>query len=81
MVEVIINYDRCVRCLECVDVCPTEVIVAEDNKPVVKNADKCIACLSCSYVCRADAISHKDIHIEKPLVVNPKIEEKIKKFF
>ena len=81
MVEVIIDYDRCVRCLECVDVCPTEVIVAENNRPVVKNAERCIGCLSCSYVCRADAILHKGIYIEKQLVVNPKIEEKIRKFF
>ena len=81
MVEVIIDYDRCVRCLECVDVCPTDAIVAEDGKPVVKNSNRCIACLSCSYVCRADAITHKDIHIEKKFVVNVKVEEKIKKFF
>ncbi len=80
MVEVIIDENKCVRCGECSDVCPTGVIVMEGRKPVVKNANKCIACLSCSYVCRSDAIIHKDIYIEKKLVYNPKIEEKIKKF-
>lgn len=68
------------KCLECVDVCPTGVIVNRDNKPFVENPEKCIGCLSCSYVCRADAITHKGIYIEEKLVYNPKLEEKVKKF-
>jgi len=80
MVEVYIDESKCVRCLECTVICPTEVIIEEDRKPVVKDASRCIACLSCSYICRSDAIVHKDIYIEKKLVYDPKIEEKIKKF-
>jgi NAD-dependent dihydropyrimidine dehydrogenase PreA subunit len=80
MVEVIIDEDKCVKCRECVVVCPTEVIVEEDNKPVVKDANRCIGCLSCSYICRSDAITHKDIYLEKKLVYDPVIEEKILKF-
>lgn len=80
MIEITINEDRCVRCLECVDVCPTEVIVERDGKPFVEKPEKCIGCLSCSYVCRADAILHKGIHIEEKIVRNVYLEEKVKKF-
>ena len=80
MIEITINRERCVRCLECVDVCPTGVIVAKNNEPFVEKPDKCIGCLSCSYVCRADAITHKGVYIEERLVYDPNLEERIKKF-
>ena len=66
--------------MECVDVCPTGVIVAKNNEPFVEKPDKCIGCLSCSYVCRADAITHKGVYIEERLVYDPNLEERIKKF-
>ena len=80
MIRIEIDENRCVRCLECVDVCPTGVIVKKDNKPSVENVEKCIGCLSCSYVCRADAIKHEGIHVEEKIVKNVYIEEKVKRF-
>jgi len=80
MIEIVIDEERCVKCLECVDVCPTEVIVARDEKPFVEKPERCIGCLSCSYVCRADAIIHKGVYIEEKLVYDPKLEEKMNKF-
>jgi NAD-dependent dihydropyrimidine dehydrogenase PreA subunit len=58
-----IDRDRCIGCLECVDVCPqvsnTDYPVYEkgdDGRPRVANEESCIGCLSCEENCRADAI-------------------------
>jgi NAD-dependent dihydropyrimidine dehydrogenase PreA subunit len=57
-----IDAERCIGCLECVDVCPQSrnsefpVYKAGDNGPEIANPDSCIACLSCEAQCRAMAI-------------------------
>ncbi len=58
-----IERERCIGCLECLDVCPqvasTEYPVyekGEDGFPRVANEESCMGCLSCEANCRADAI-------------------------
>jgi len=60
---IVIERDRCIRCLECIDICPQvadlEFPVFErgsDGYPEVANEDSCIRCLSCEVACRAEAI-------------------------
>ena len=47
---------KCVGCVECVDVCPTEVFEMENEKSVVSEPDECLGCESCVEVCEEAAI-------------------------
>ncbi len=58
-----IDVERCICCLECLDVCPqsgeTEFpvfIKSPEGAPEVANPDSCIVCRSCEVNCRAMAI-------------------------
>lgn len=58
-----IDRDRCIGCLECIDICPQvadlEFPVFErgiDGYPKIANEESCIRCLSCEFNCRAEAI-------------------------
>lgn len=48
--------DRCVHCVECVDVCPAGALTAEDGRLVVRH-DLCTACGDCVPVCAESALS------------------------
>jgi len=52
----IIDKSVCTGCGVCVDVCPTEAIVAESDKFEIV-ADDCIDCGICAGVCPVEAIS------------------------
>lgn len=60
MPKPIINYDKCTKCLTCIEVCPMEVFVKEGDKPVVKKPEDCIGCKACEVQCPAEAIKVKD---------------------
>jgi NAD-dependent dihydropyrimidine dehydrogenase PreA subunit len=57
-----IDRDRCIGCLECIDVCPQSgagefpVYIAGEAGPEVANSDNCINCGTCEASCRAMAI-------------------------
>ena len=77
--RVVIDEDRCVVCGECVVVCPVDVFEKEEDRVVVKRPENCFGCLSCSYICRSDAITHEGIYIERKLVYDVKILNKLNK--
>jgi len=49
-----IDLDKCDRCLECLAVCPEDVLLFKENTIEVK-ADCCM-CLACIYVCSHNAL-------------------------
>lgn len=62
-VSIKVDSERCIGCLECIDVCPQSgdrefpvYLAGPDGVPEVANPDNCITCLSCEVNCRAMAI-------------------------
>ena len=53
----IIDLDKCQGSGECVDVCPSEAIVVNDDKKAVVEADLCADCGVCEDVCPTEAIT------------------------
>ncbi|MDF1539577.1 MAG: 4Fe-4S binding protein [Candidatus Thorarchaeota archaeon] len=68
MSKIILTRDKeaCVKCGECVDVCPhsgenslveAHVIIQNPGEiPEIANHENCIGCLSCKDTCRSEAI-------------------------
>ncbi|MEM3403095.1 MAG: ferredoxin family protein [Nitrososphaeria archaeon] len=55
-----INYEKCIRCLTCVKMCPHNVYGVEGNepRPIVKNPYECaVGCQSCAKMCPSNAIN------------------------
>jgi ferredoxin len=65
MLEMTIHDKACRGCRLCLEVCPTECFVfdEETQKAVVSAVDNCISCLSCAFICPAGAITHKNHHV------------------
>lgn len=62
MYVVAVDTEKCQACGDCVDNCPSELIVlAEENGKqyamFTGNPDDCIGCLSCESVCDEGAIT------------------------
>ena len=55
--NVTVDADKCVVCVECVDVCPVEVYELQDGKSNPVNAEECLGCESCVEVCEHGAIT------------------------
>ncbi|HUX98615.1 MAG TPA: 4Fe-4S binding protein [Candidatus Deferrimicrobium sp.] len=51
-----IDEDACTGCGTCVENCPSEVLVIEDDKAKIVNADDCVECGACEENCPSDAI-------------------------
>lgn len=54
-----IDYDRCIGCKKCVEVCTYGVLEWFENSPIVVNPSSCIACLECENNCLTNAIRVK----------------------
>jgi NAD-dependent dihydropyrimidine dehydrogenase PreA subunit len=65
MYKIIINFDKCQACGDCVDTCPSEVlVVAQKNGKEVADAvkaDDCIGCESCVATCPEEAIVVEEV--------------------
>ncbi len=48
-----VDMSKCIKCMKCIDTCPTDNIKFEDDKFVFLN--KCILCTRCSFNCPKDA--------------------------
>lgn len=64
-IEVYSNYEKCVGCGICVDICFTDAIEIVDKKAVI-DTDKCKGCGQCSNKCPTDAmtIDYQNINVE-----------------
>ena len=60
MYKIIIDWDKCQACGDCVDSCPSEVLVIteKDGKQVAEAArpEDCIGCEACVAACPEEAI-------------------------
>ncbi|MBC7240018.1 MAG: 4Fe-4S binding protein [Chloroflexi bacterium] len=55
----VIDYEKCVGCLTCVEFCPNDVFVVTDGKPDVSNPIACVEfCRGCQKICPAGAIKY-----------------------
>jgi len=55
----VIDYDKCVGCMVCVEFCPHGVLEEKDGKPNVVNPDECVEfCRACQKLCDAGAIAY-----------------------
>lgn len=53
----VINHDKCLRCGECVKICPPHTMQIKKGKFPRLQTTKCIRCWCCAEVCPANAIS------------------------
>ncbi|MBK8024936.1 MAG: ferredoxin family protein [Chloroflexi bacterium] len=51
-----VDYLRCTGSGECIRVCPSDVFVVRDNKPVVEHPARCTYCTLCEEQCPEAAI-------------------------
>lgn len=51
-----INQSVCTGCSACVDACPSEAIVMQDDKAAI-DSDKCVDCGVCVGECPVEAIT------------------------
>jgi NAD-dependent dihydropyrimidine dehydrogenase PreA subunit len=65
MYKILIDFDKCQACGDCVDTCPSEVLVIaqKDGKDVADAAkpDDCIGCESCVAGCPEEAITVEEV--------------------
>ena len=75
--------DRCLICLECIQVCPQSqpgisypvIVEAADghSPPEIAHIENCIQCLLCFNSCRSSAIRLENYHLVEPVVVNQRL--------
>jgi NAD-dependent dihydropyrimidine dehydrogenase PreA subunit len=61
MYIIVIDYQKCKVCCECVGICPVEIYKREGDRVVVGNTDECSGCQSCISVCETQAITVSEI--------------------
>lgn len=60
VVEIKVDYEKCVGCGGCVKACSYGVLEWLDNMPIIMNPNSCAACLECEKNCPTNAISVKE---------------------
>lgn len=78
--NIVRDRQRCVRCWECIQVCPQSqpgdpfpVIVQSADRlspPEIAHAENCIQCLLCFSSCRSMAITLENYHVVEQIVVD-----------
>jgi len=53
--NVVIDYEKCDTCINCLRTCPMQVLKIK-NKRVVQASELCFACRNCEAACPSDAI-------------------------
>lgn len=53
------DFERCISCGNCKNICPAQVITFDDNKKPHADHSKCISCFCCHEVCPQDAVRIK----------------------
>ena len=82
--------DSCVKCGECIDVCPHSgddslvkdpVIIQEPGEvPYIAHPENCIGCMSCKDTCRSEAIHIEGIEEITSILSDAKTIERVKRF-
>ncbi len=57
MYKIIIDFDKCISCGDCVEVCPEDTYALEEEKLVVVNEEDCVNCETCADICEFEAIA------------------------
>lgn len=62
MPEPVIDAKKCAGCKACIEACPMEVLVFDEEKKIAKHdsSKECIGCRACEAQCEHDAIKVKD---------------------
>ncbi|HCC34667.1 MAG TPA: electron transfer flavoprotein subunit alpha [Ruminococcaceae bacterium] len=68
MTRLRINLEKCVACLECIDLCPCNAIQYDQTAVYIDQS--CTLCGLCFSKCRFDAIHYKEVLPEKPSTEN-----------
>lgn len=56
VVRIVIDYDKCTSCKDCVKACSFGVLDWLDDMPIVKNPSSCSGCLECEKSCSVQAL-------------------------
>jgi len=56
MMEIRIDYEKCISCGKCVEVCTVGAIELFEDTVVVADSDRCLSCMKCEMVCPVGAI-------------------------
>ena len=57
-IPVVIDHEKCTKCLVCVEKCPTDTLSEKNDRIIVANDAyfRCIRCKYCLEVCPVDAV-------------------------
>lgn len=55
-----IDKNKCNGCKTCVEICPVQVLVMNNDKAKLVKEDECINCRACEAQCSEGAISFED---------------------
>lgn len=56
--RLILNEKKCIKCADCLDICPSDAIILKDYGPKI-SWFKCIRCYCCTEICPVEALNRK----------------------